>query len=315
MRAWMNEYRLCRGHLLQLTTFVFKSSYTLILLLPSPPYHLLLLSCTRTFCKADAKRDLGRPLVLSDWLKLRKGFVNDTLRPPPFPPLPTLSEEISTALACESRALAELSGGWSLDPLPAAIAATDARNQATLEQHAALQEAAVAEAKKRYLADVQKKKQAEMEAKALNERSAAAESEEEAVAGGGGGGTADGAALGDDSALAVVEAPGEDQMDGPKKVMDEVAPMAEGDVESLDLLGFIPPAPLPLPTPELPLNGPLLFPDVAVEAASVVNQLLAALDAQVNDERVCRFGERDFQGWDGISSFLEFYLSVSAFHL
>ena len=251
--------------------------------------------------------------MLSDWLKLRKGFVNDTLRPPPFPPLPALSEEISAALVCEARALTKLSGGWSLDPLPAAIAAADARNQAALEQHAAVQEAAVAEAKKRYIADVRKKKkQAEVEARAWNESSVAAGSEEEALAAAG---TADGAALGDESALAVVETPGEDQMDGLKKVKDEVAPMAEGDVESLDLAGFVPPAPSPLPTPAQPLNGPLLFPNVAVEAASVVNQLLAALDAQVNDDRVCRFGERDFQGWNGIKFFSESYLSVSAIHL
>ena len=223
--------------------------------------------------------------MLSDWLQLRKGFVNDTLRPPPFPPLRQLSEEVSTALACESRALTELSGGWSLAPLPAAIEAADARNKATLEQHAAQQEATVAQAEERYLAEIQmkKKQHAELAAKTVKENAEAVGSEEEALAAA----TTGAAAPGGEAALAAVGGPGEDQSDSAKKGKDELAPT--GGFESLDLVDFKPPAPLPLPAPELPSNGMLLFPDVAVEAASVVNQLLKALDAQVMSSCVCSY--------------------------
>ena len=228
--------------------------------------------------------------MLSDWLQLRKGFVNDTLRPPPFPPLRQLSEEVSTALACESRALTELSGGWSLAPLPAAIEAADARNKATLEQHAAQQEIAVAQAKERHLAEIQmtKKQHAELAAKTVKENAEAVESEEEALAAA----TTGAAAPGGETALAAVGGLGEDQNDSATKGKDEMAPTEGengGGFESLDLVDFRRPAPLPLPAPELPSNGMLLFPDVAVEAASVVNQLLKALDAQVTSTCVCSY--------------------------
>jgi len=43
---------------------------------------------------ADRRASLGRNLVLSEWLELRRAFVVDTLRPPPPPPVPPLGPEV-----------------------------------------------------------------------------------------------------------------------------------------------------------------------------------------------------------------------------
>jgi len=67
------------------------------------------------FAVVDKRLELQRPLVLTDWLKLRKSFVQDTIRPsPPLPP-PPLSAEEHVCLSLDKLAFSTLSGGWKVD--------------------------------------------------------------------------------------------------------------------------------------------------------------------------------------------------------
>ena len=83
--------------------------------------------------KAVANGGVPVPLNLSEWLALRRGFVRDTLRPRPPPPLPVLSIEDSAALAVEFAAMQSLEGGWKAPALSVANdgnSATEAAREA-----------------------------------------------------------------------------------------------------------------------------------------------------------------------------------------
>ena len=62
--------------------------------------------------KSKASGGIPTPLNLSEWRELRRGFVKETLRPAPPPPIPLLSIEENAMLAVELTSMHALEGGW-----------------------------------------------------------------------------------------------------------------------------------------------------------------------------------------------------------